>query len=753
MLRRVPSLPAAQNFYPKSIAYALRCDSARSTKLYRTYGTPTNANVWTFSLWCKRSSLSRCAIFASNASNALFFFDTDYTFYIYSGGAVRSTAFFRDCSSYGHLVIKCTGSATTVYWNNVAVISYAGGQSGFNTASTVYAWGCHYADNSNYYDGYLSDVYFIDGQALDPSNFAQAAALAPNVWVPKAYTGTYGNNGYHLEFGNASALGTDTSGNGNTFTSSGFTSADQFADTPTNNHCIVNAVDMGSNALTTQMGGLRPLLADYGGWRSNLAFSSGKWYWEFKAEVLGGSWYPQIGVAKTSAAIPTAGNVWGSAATGAIVICNDGRILEDTSNPRTLTSFTTNDVLAVAYDADNGALYIGKISGGTTTWMNSGVPTSGASKTGAASTFFSAGEFLAPCGGGGYAGSTGLLNFGATSFAGTPPTGYKTLCTANLVVDVYDSTEAVDSKLYTGTGSAQNITSYAFQPDLVIDKDSTSANSWHWADSVRGITNILQSDTTGAQIADATRISGVLSNGFSVGTHGAVNTNGNAYKSFCAKKLAKYGLDIVTYTGNATNRTIAHSLGKVPRAIIVKAYSTTGGWAMYHVGKGAGYYLTITSGGPTSDAAAWNNTAPTSSVFSLGTSSATNANGVSYVAYLLTDIPGLLKIDTFNCNASAEGPAVNLGFSPCAITFHNMVASGTAWPWWTNAQYPTNPNAGSPNNLDLASASVSTTAQGPFDLLSNGFKIRSDAGWVNNSTDLVGYIAWARAPFPWANAR
>jgi len=446
-----------RSFYPTDVPFACMFNAASSQYLTRTPSADGNKLKFTISVGVKRGKLGVLQlVYGAYGTNGAYWgglaFEADdslsfRTTYAHNGYYnLKTSKVFRDCSAHMHICVAVDLANATaahkvrLYINGVEETSFAADDRAAIPANTTYLTTmgqyAHYAGGgggtSLFFDGYISDLHVVNDAALTPSSFGQASPLSSGVWVPKSFAGVYGTNGFHQAYANAAALGTDTSGNGNTYTSTNMTSANQTADTPTNCACTIDALDYGSSSLVLQAGGLRPLLSSYGAWRSTSAFSSGKWYWEFKAEVLATGWYPQVGVAKTSVPIPTNTWTWGSSALGAIVICPDGRILEDTANPRTLTSYVANDIIAVAYDADNGALYLGKVSGGVTTWMNSGVPTSGASKTGAASTYFQTGTHLTPCGGGGYLGSTGLFNFGATPFAGTPPAGYNKLTATDM---------------------------------------------------------------------------------------------------------------------------------------------------------------------------------------------------------------------------------------------------------------------------------------------------------------------------------
>jgi hypothetical protein len=238
--------------------------------------------------------------------------------------------------------------------------------------------------------GYISEFNYIDGQALDETSFGEFDDSG--IWKPIAYEGTYGTNGFYLEFKDSSALGDDTSGEGNDFTVNNLTSIDQTTDTPTNNWCTLNSLDaMKSNGAVVSEGNLKSLgstTSGIGAVTGTISVSQGKWYWEVSRVGTGN--YAYIGVAPPGIGDET--NVTGYGISGY-------RSNGDTYNPdlSILASWNTaSDIIMIAMDMDNGAIYYGKNG----TWLNSGVPTSGSAKTGALSTFTPNSTSYAPLAGG-----------------------------------------------------------------------------------------------------------------------------------------------------------------------------------------------------------------------------------------------------------------------------------------------------------------------------------------------------------------
>ena len=236
--------------------------------------------------------------------------------------------------------------------------------------------------------------------------------------------------------------------------------------------------------------------------------------------------------------------------------------------------------------------------------------------------------------------------------------------------------------LYTGNGSTQTITNgidLAGKGGLVWNKDRTSANG-HWLeDTAQGAGYALQSNNTGASAYFSSSITSFNSNGFSLG--GTFNVNGDNMASWTFRKAAKF-FDVVTYTGTGSAQTIAHSLGVAPGMVIVKSTSNSEWWAVQHISLGAtkSLYLNSTNAQET-NATNWNNTSPTSSVFTVGTNTPTNDSGQTYVAYLFahdTSSTGIIQCGSFTTDAGGNA-TVNLGWEPQYVM---IKAASTTSPWY-----------------------------------------------------------------------
>ena len=217
-----------------------------------------------------------------------------------------------------------------------------------------------------------------------------------------------------------------------------------------------------------------------------------------------------------------------------------------------------------------------------------------------------------------------------------------------------DPTLYFSATLYTGDGQqdrAVTIDGTGMQPDLLWNKSRSLGEQHAIGDSVRGVQRKIGSSNNDAQSSAGsyTNFSTITSTGFTVatgGVDGAVNQNNATYCNWAWKETATAGFDIVLYTGNATGRTIAHNLNAVPKMIITKNVSASGDWYTYHqaVGNTKTMLLNQTNAASDADASFWNNTSPTSSVFSVGGATAVNGNGNSIIAYCFAEVPGFSKI-------------------------------------------------------------------------------------------------------------
>ena len=314
-------------------------------------------------------------------------------------------------------------------------------------------------------------------------------------------------------------------------------------------------------------------------------------------------------------------------------------------------------------------------------------------------------------------------------------------------------------QLYTGTGSSHaitfNDTDTEMQPDLVWNKSRVDAYSHNFCDSVRGVTKMLEGETTAAESTNTNAVTAFGSNGFTVGSDNGNNKSSSTFVAWCWKESATSGFDIVTYTGDGSTRTVSHSLSAVPKVIICKSRGNTDGstsaarnWNVYHAGIASdaetdAIFLDLTNAA-SDDNGPWNDTAPTSSVWSMGNHDGTNLSNLTYVAYLFAEKQGFSKFGKYTGNGNADGTFVYTGFRP-AFTIIKKTNNTQAWIMWDNKRNDFNiVNHDLQANDSAAEGTASTTI---CDYLSNGFKLRGSGAPVNASGDSFIYMAFAEAPF------
>lgn len=302
----------------------------------------------------------------------------------------------------------------------------------------------------------------------------------------------------------------------------------------------------------------------------------------------------------------------------------------------------------------------------------------------------------------------------------------------------------MNTKLYTGNGSAGNAqTGVGFQPDLVWLKERNGTEYHNWYDVVRGVTKRLVSNLSSAQ----TTISGLTSfnsDGFTVGAADTANTNSNTYVAWNWKETATAGFDIVGYTGDGNaGRTVAHNLSAVPEMIIVKRYNDgTASWMVYHQSLGNTKYLSLDTTAAEDTLAAWNDTTPTSSLFSVGSDQRVNASGASYIAYVFAEVKGFSKFGSYAANEDTNGPMIYTGFKPAFVLIKQSNLTRD-WFMFDNKRDPDNVV----KQQIEANSSGAEDAYDNLDFISNGFKIRTTSATLNDAGGTYIYMAFAENPF------
>jgi hypothetical protein len=773
------------------IDQSLRFNSADSANLSRSYSSPTNAKIGTFSFWCKLGKLATAPqTVIQESSNTIYAgFDNnntgDYTFGVYlqnntTKQARVTTQVFRDYSAWYHIVIAVDTTNGTAA-NRLKLYVNGSEVTTFTTSNTidqninVFPSGAYrigsYGGSVEFFDGYLAEINFIDGSALTPSSFGETD-ITTGAWIPKRYTGTYGTNGFYLKFDPAATngIGHDHSGNGNNFTATGFTTSgtgtDVMSDTPTTNWCTLNPLDDAGNIESNGNLDIQGDGSSFDAIRSTIAMSSGKWYAEF---VINTESAASRIVAGLLAVTDSNDGTLGDTSKGYSIFESGSDVRKYNNGTSSVlqssASLDPTDVQMIAFNADTGKLWFGKNG----TWFASGDPVAGTNEAFSGLTSgpyaFAASAYNSS--------DTGTFNFGQRAFAYTPPTGYKALNTANLPEPtIKDGGKYFDATTYTGASANQSIANAGgFQPDLVWIKNRNLTNRWHnLQDSVRGSGYSLFSNDTYEEVNDVgTRQITFQSNGFGlVGTNADINSSTGTYVAWQWKAggagssnnagtitstvsaNASAGFSIVTYTGNATSgATVGHGLGVAPNFVIIKDRSAAFDWRVWLTTFGTGNALSLNSTAGTSSNSAVMQAAPSSSVMSLlGSGYSVNNSGNTYVAYCFSEVAGYSKFGSYTGNGSTDGPAVWCGFRPAWLLI-KRTDSSSDWILQDSKRLGYNVD----NNDLIPNQSYAEATDDRLDQLSNGFKLRSTFATSNASGGTYIFAAFAELPFKYANAR
>jgi len=325
-----------------------------------------------------------------------------------------------------------------------------------------------------------------------------------------------------------------------------------------------------------------------------------------------------------------------------------------------------------------------------------------------------------------------------------------------------------NTKLYTGTGSSNAITGVGFQPDFCWVKQRSGTENHFLNNAIQGSTKVLQSDTNAAEQTSSNGMTAFGTDGFTVNTDTGFNGNGSTYVSWnwkangagsantdgsinttATSANTTSGFSISKYTGTGSNATVGHGLGAVPKVVLVKGIGHTSQWYMYHIGTDAnGVMLLDGTAAKTTDTVSWQNTTPTSSVFSIGNDGGTNGSGNTYIAYCFAEKTGFSKFGSYTGNGNADGPFVYTGFKPSYI---NLKRTDNTGHWimkdWQTPGYNQNDYY---LWSDTTDAETSASSLG-IDFLSNGFKLRGTAGNSNGSGGTFIYMAFAEEPLVASN--
>lgn len=757
---------------------SLRFRSSASAYLSRTPASAGSRTTWTWSGWIKRGTLGvRQDFFGVDNSNKLTFSATDILSTENYNGAgadyyINSTDVYRDPNMWYHVVAiwdsnnATAGDKQRLYVNGIRITGTTGntipsGATSVINSATSTSLGRNTAGGF-YFDGYLADVYFIDGQALTPDSFGQYDGNY--YWTPKAYTGAYGTNGFHLEFedfsaSTAAAIGKDTSGLGNDWTpSAGInlttpantnTSWDSMTDVPTltnadtANFCTANPLN---SATTLTNANLTISATANTGVCGTIEIPSnaGSFYWETTATTVVAGGNTIVGMIATNQATTVRDGTVGGIR---VVARSDGLIITDTTTVQSgLGAWSSGDVIGCAYNATTNSMQFYKNGStfGTAVTLSSGyswLPVCQSVVSGGPSVF--------------------NWNFGQRPFkysnygVDRPAATFKPINSFNIA----------------------EVTGDVETPDVVWIKSRNASSDHTLFNSISGVGKYTKPNVAATETTDVNSLIQFNKNGFLLGNSAAVNTLSTTYIAMALKMAAttvtnnggtipsqvranfSAGISLVRYTGTGTGAlaSVGHGLLLPPEFIVVKNLSASTNWPVYHVGMGDPlYYMYLNNPAiRLSDNNFWGATLPDAAQFYiLGTSgSYTNISGNNYEALCMRSIEGFSKFGTYISNNATDGPYVYTGFRPRWLMVKRAIAlSGQTGGWF---MYDAARNTYNVMDKYLFAESPSgENSLAVFDFTANGFKIRSNNVHVNTTSgDTYVYLAFAENPFKYALAR
>ena len=774
------------------ISRSLRFNDADTAYLTRTPASASNRKTWTWSAWIKRGKIDRYERYTLFASRPT---ANPYTLFYFSGGAqpnqyglrfedpsadLQTTQVFRDMSAWYHIVLAVDTTQATAS-NRIKMYVNGSQITVFTTATyppqntdmsinntTEQCIGSNtYLASTEDFDGYMTEINFIDGTQLTPSSFGETNAQT-GVWQPKAYSGSYGTNGFYLNFSDnsnttAATLGKDYSGNGNNWTPNNFSVTagagnDSLVDSPTSygtdtgvggtvrgNYCTLNPISTAGGTFTNGNLDWASPTTDGRFCISTISVNNMNCYCE--VTIGSATSFQQVGVYGN----PTTFNP-------RVQYRSDGNASVDGTTIATYASFTTNDIIGIAYNSSTGS---------TSFYKNGTLQGSMTATSTTVTQYFAAGSNSSG------AAANYTFNFGQRPFAYTAPSGFKALCTQNLPTPTIGATTATQAGkffnpvLYTGNGGTQSVTGVGFQPDWVWVKGRSGATDHGLYDAVRGVQKQLESNTTDAETTETTGITAFGSDGFTTGAlaqlntsaatyvawnwkangSGSSNTSGSITSTVSASTTS--GFSVLTYTGTAVAATIGHGLGSAPSMIITKQRNG-GPWAVYHTSLGIDQYVFLnTTAAANTVTGYWGTTNPSSTVFGVIGGGYNNNSGPT-VAYCFAEIAGYSKFGSYTGNGSADGPFVFTGMRPAYLML-KRTDNTSDWFVYDATRSPYNA-ASTRLYPDLSNAEDTGGSTYDIDFLSNGFKLRG-TGQINISGSTWIFMAFASAPLKFSLAR
>lgn len=767
---------------------SLRFNQTNSSYLSRTFPTAGNRIQWTISMWVKRGALSngtdKQILFSAgtpgvpsayvqwtqigfdvNGELCLYAYDQLQYPYVQVARLLTTQQVFQDPTAWYHIVVAINADDDSDpyspevnrirgYVNGIETVSLGNpanrtvsryitpqGEELMINSAQIHSIGRNEYTTSEYFDGTITQVHFVDGQTLTAADFGQFTS--DGLWIPKTYTGTYGTTGFHLPFSTGTStttLGQDTSGNGNNWTLHNFTRSPGVNDCwmadyplrgtsatqPLSNYSIANPLDLFTAAELVNAN-LQTISTSNPSILGSIQVSSGKWYWEIQFA--------------------------GPDTTNQFV-----GLYSDTSY---VAPVNTTNVIGVRYNGATGKLNY-TING--TTWLNIATLTTG--------------SFVFPFAISTASTKTIYVNFGQRAYAYTVPPGYLSICTANLPNPAITNPSLYfDNFVYDGNdASSRTFTGVGFQPGFVWSKAWSRSDYNHFLyDVVRGadLTKLISTSlTTGNSNSGLTNggITSFNSDGFTVtagssnnallnaaavgfdtwlwraGTSVTYDNNGTIVSQVCANQTS--GFSVFKYPGGGSSEPyVGHGLLSKPRFVMIKNLSSTSDWAVYHAACGTNVLSLSNYDAAFEDIGYFNNLGPGKKLLPLGFSLETNTNGNEFIGYAFSQVDGFSKISSYVGTGEDEGPFVYCGFKPQFLLIKNITSYGS-WLMFDAQLNPVN------QVFQCLSPTIPYYINGAnaINFTSNGFKIRLTNPNLNTSGDTYAFMAIAGSEFNNNNA-
>jgi hypothetical protein len=745
--------------------YSLAFDGT-SQYLTRTPAVAGDRTKWTFSCWLKKSSDgdAKNHIFVAGSSTTPgglltgIYFNNDVIAAAWNSASSvsLSTSTFRDPTAWYHVVAVARLTSLDVYVNGTLVVqkTHSSGLAAEINNTSEHRIGCQINLDQFYFNGAMTDVYFLDGTIAEATEFGYQDELTGS-WKRRAYSGSglsTGVNSFYLPFNNSSeSLASQVTSHTNsvTWTPVNFSRASYWSDCiisdhPENNHCTLNVSDLGSHPVGGA-GTYMPLFSTASGKSGTFGITSGKWYWEVYIEdVASGDGGIGIITENRSPNLPTP-NVTGSA----YMELSTGKYSDQTDTTGNTYyidpgSWQVGDTIKVAFDADSGKIWFG-LTGTWDFWHqttnNYPNPIAGTYPVfSGISMEFPWFPFVKT------QNAKYYINFGQRPFLVTPPDGFRALCTRNLpTTEIRNPNEAVG--VLTFTSSVSSTTQVRKSGDstkhlptsIAITKRRDGTEGWKIVDSSNPGYYWGSEDNGGQTSTTLSLVNGGFDYPATAGAY--------SYLGAVLSQSNRYGISVQPFTVSGATTNVVHSLGTTPEMIIV-AYLGSGGTQnprVYH------RYMSGTANTTPTSNLHLNTTNtyagdPSSSVriSSVDSSQFVFTGGYtgSYVAYLFSGVSGLSRFGMYTSTNASDGPSILVGFKPKLLLLKGASIAGP----WVLIDSTRSSNNVSTANLQMNS-NIAESATNGVDFLANGFKIRNTTNINSTAGNTYVYAAFADAPF------